>query len=83
MQNNPISIYWNSKLIGVMHNPRVDNFDLYGQWCPIQDEFYTDFFSEFVRGGDVSVIIGENRPTQSGTVQDISESEIEIKIRAS
>jgi hypothetical protein len=77
----PIELYWMGHRIGIIYDPHVDHFDIYGQWQPVQDLIYQQLLEAFTRDGEVSVLIGDIIPELHGTIQDITEDEIAVKIR--
>lgn len=76
----PIPIYWEEVLIGSIHEPRLDHVTLYGKWQHLPGDHYEKFLSEVQRGEEPWVGIWEGNH-MNGTVQMLTETEIEIKIR--
>lgn len=75
-------LFWEGSKIGVVSNPKVDNFDYYGPWQPTEDaELYKRFLAQVELEGGARVRIGEANSTLTGTVELEPDDEIQIKIR--
>jgi predicted lysophospholipase L1 biosynthesis ABC-type transport system permease subunit len=77
-------VFWEGKRVGVVTNPRVDNFDYYGSWQPTDDnELYRRFLDQIDVDGGAKIEIGEIGSPLTGTVELEPDDEIEVKIRPS
>ena len=76
------NVLWNGKVVGVVSNPNVDNFDYYGSWQPTSDDkLYQQFLKQVDAEGGARVELGEVGSPLSGTVELEPDDEIEVKIR--
>lgn len=75
-------IYWKKQIIGFLLNGRRDNFDLYGEWLPIQSKILDSFIEEIERDDDnVYVCVGDDSQGVIGNVGDVPDSQISIQCR--
>jgi hypothetical protein len=73
-------VTWKGEVVGEISNLKSDNFDVYGNWNPVDTEILV-LFLEAIESDSVVVRIGTNEPALLGTVEFIPDHEIEIKIR--
>ncbi len=75
-------VFWKNAVVGVIEEPKVDNFDFYGPWIPTSDlVLYSQFLLEVECEGGADVEIGEIGSPLRGTVELEPSNAIEIKIR--
>jgi hypothetical protein len=77
-------IFWKRAQVGVVTDPRFDNFDYFGSWRSTDDiELYRRFLEQVQAEGGARVEIGEIGSALTGTVELEPDDEIEVKIRPS
>ena len=82
MSEKTEKVFWNGEVVGVVTEPKVDNFDYYGQWKPTEDGgLYEKFIEAIDEDGGAQIIIGDLESPLVGTVELEPDEEIEIKIR--
>jgi len=76
-------VFWNDKKIGVIVNPRIDNFFLYGDW-EIDENFenYNDFLDSINDEYGALVEIGKLGSGLKGNVLTEPDSEIDIRLES-
>ena len=72
-------IKWHGKCVGFVIEPKVDNFDFYGKWQPLQNSLCNKFLESIEIHGEVEVKIGEHSDIK-GTIEIVPDDEIDIKI---
>ena len=82
MSEKAEQIFWNGEVVGVVTDPKVDNFDYYGIWKPTEEsDLYNRFVETVEKDGGASIVVGDLESRLVGTVELAPDHEIEIKIR--
>lgn len=76
-----IAVVWNQAIVGFINDLKSDHFELYGAWEPCHSALYQDFIEFVGRGDEPWVQIGDNQSSAMGTVTQIVDLKIEVKIR--
>jgi hypothetical protein len=75
-------IFWEGKLIGHIGDLKVDNFDIYGKWLPVDSPTTTAFLKLLETTDEILVEVGETNPTLGGSSLDsFYEDQVDIKFR--
>ncbi len=84
MNKRTETLFWNGKIVGVISNPKLVNFDYYGSWTPITDtDLYRQFLEQVDMEGGARFEIGDVGSPLTGTVELEPGDEIDVKIRIS
>jgi hypothetical protein len=73
-------IAWRGQLVGYILDPKIDNFDVYGRWTPVFPSAQ-EFIRVLQQCGEVVVRIGNKTPEWLGTVEELPDTEINIRVR--
>jgi hypothetical protein len=78
----PLDVFWKGEKMGVIVQPKIDNFHLYGAWVPVEGPKYANFI-EAVQGHDeVAVQLGAEESDLHGTIEELSQYEIEVLMQS-
>ncbi|WP_163993133.1 hypothetical protein [Pyxidicoccus caerfyrddinensis] len=63
VEEERLPVYWRDQLVGVMVNPKVEMFSLYGDWEPAEGAVVAEFLTALEKEEDQEVFLGgrENR----------------------
>lgn len=81
MPTQPLTVYWKQQLVGIIPDPKIDNFDVYGHWQPVRGDCYEQFSAECASDAEPWVVIGQGDHVLNATVQALTATDMEIKIR--
>ena len=73
-------ILFNGKLVGWMISPKVDNFEIYGDWKPNAECDLDSLLNILNAEGEASVEIFKGKSPVSGVISIEPEDKIEIKM---
>ena len=73
-------ILFNGSLVGWMINPKVDNFEIYGDWKPNAGSSLDLLLETLNDVGEANVEISKGKSPISGVISIEPEDEIEIKM---
>jgi hypothetical protein len=69
-------VTWRGQVVGVIENPKVDNFEIYGKWCP---NINADLFHNSLEEGDETVVRLETTPAFEGMAV-LVDDELSVRI---
>jgi hypothetical protein len=60
MKRNRFMVFWRDRLVGFIGEPKVEMFEIYGEWEPISSEDTNRFLAAVAESEEETVFVGSS-----------------------